>query len=307
MQRQDNRMSGQSSLRLGIDLGGTKTEVAVLDNKLQTVFRMRVDTPAQDYEAILVMIAELVHEASDTLGGRPTVGIGTPGALSPSTGMLRNSNTSCLNGKPFRGDIEKRLDCSVKLENDANCFTLSEALIGAGQGFMTVFGVILGTGTGGGLAVARQLLTGPNAIAGEWGHNSLPWVSESDGSPRCYCGKTGCIETYISGSGLAHNFQYKTGIALSSEEIVRAAEQGDKSCEEAMDLYYDQLTRALAHVINIVDPDVIVLGGGMSNIDEIYRQLPGRLQSWVFSDTIVTPILPAQHGDASGVFGAAML
>jgi len=300
-------MSDESSFRLGIDLGGTKTEAAVLDDKLQTVFRKRVDTPAQNYEAILVMIAELVHEASDTLGGRPTVGIGTPGALSPSTGMLRNSNTSCLNGKPFRSDIEKRLACSVRLENDANCFTLSEALVGAGQGFMAVFGVILGTGTGGGLVVARQLLTGPNAIAGEWGHNPLPWVSESDGSPRCYCGKTGCIETYISGSGLAQNFQFKTGLALSSEEIVRAAELGDKICEQAMDLYYDQLARSLAHVINIVDPDVIVLGGGMSNIDEIYRQLPGRLLSYVFSDILATPIMPAQHGDASGVFGAAML
>jgi fructokinase len=307
MQKQDNRISRQSNLRLGIDLGGTKTEVAVLDGKLQTVFRKRVATPAQDYEAILVMIAELVHEASDTFGGRPTVGIGTPGALSPNNGVLRNSNTSCLNGKPLRSDLEKRLDCSVKLENDANCFTLSEALTGAGQGFMTVFGVILGTGTGGGLVVARQLLTGPNAIAGEWGHNPLPWVSESDGSPRCYCGKTGCIETYISGSGLARNFQINTGLALSSEAIARAAEQGDKNCEQAMDLYYDQLARSLAHVINIIDPDVIVLGGGMSNIDEIYRQLPARLHSWVFSDTVVTPILPAQHGDASGVFGAAML
>lgn len=307
MQKQDNRISVQSNLKLGIDLGGTKTEVAVLDDKLQTVFRKRVATPAQDYEAILVMIAELVHEASDTLGGRPTVGVGTPGALSPNTGVLRNSNTSCLNGKPLRSDLEKRLDCPVKLENDANCFTLSEALIGAGQGFMTVFGVILGTGTGGGLVVARQLLTGPNAIAGEWGHNPLPWVNESDGSRDCYCGKTGCIETYISGSGLAHNFQIKTGLALSSEAIVQAAEQGDKNCEQAMDLYYDQLARSLAHVINIIDPDVIVLGGGMSNIDEIYRQLPARLLSWVFSDTVITPILPAQHGDASGVLGAAML
>ncbi len=294
-------------MRLGIDLGGTKTEVVVLDDELQTVFRKRVTTPAQDYEAILVMIAELVREAGNTLGSRPTVGIGTPGALSPSTGVLRNSNTSCLNGQPFQADIEKRLDCSVKLQNDANCFTLSEALNGAGQGFMTVFGVILGTGAGGGLVVDRQLLTGPNAIAGEWGHNPLPWVRESDGSPRCYCGKKSCIETYVSGSGLAHNFQYKTGLSLNSEAIVRAAERGDKNCEQAMDLYYDQLARALAHVVNMIDPDVIVLGGGMSNIDEIYRQLPSRLLSYVFSDILATPILPAQHGDSSGVFGAAML
>jgi len=307
MYRQEKKIASQSNFRLGIDLGGTKTEVVVLDDELQVVFRKRVATPAQDYEAILVMIAELVREASNALGNKPTVGIGAPGALSPGTGMLRNSNTGCLNGKPFQADIEKRLDCSVKLQNDANCFTLSEALIGAGQGFMTVFGVILGTGTGGGLVVGGQLLTGPNAIAGEWGHNPLPWVRESDGLPRCYCGKKGCIETYISGSGLAHNFQYNTGLALSSEAIVRAAGQGDRNCEQAMDLYYDQLARSLAHVINIVDPDVIVLGGGMSNIDEIYRQLPGRLLSYVFSDIVVTPILSAQHGDASGVFGAAML
>jgi fructokinase len=303
MHRKNEKLSRQPNLRLGIDLGGSKTEVIVLDENLQVAFRKRVSTPAYEYEAIL----DLVDEASITLGGRPSVGIGTPGAISPSTGMLKNSNTLCLNGKPFQADIERRLDCSVKIQNDANCFTLSEALNGAGEGFITVFGVILGTGTGGGLVVNRQLLSGPNAIAGEWGHNPLPWMTESDTSPPCYCGKNGCIETYISGSGLAKNFQRRTGVVLSSEQIVQAAESGEKDCVEAMELYFDQLARALAHVINIVDPDVVVLGGGMSNIKEIYRQLPGRLQSYVFSDSVVTSILPALHGDASGVFGAAML
>jgi fructokinase len=307
MHKKNEKITRPPVFRLGIDLGGSKTEVVVLDGDLQVIFRKRVSTPAHEYEAILTMIVDLVSEASTTLGGRPSVGIGTPGAISPGTGRLRNSNTRCLNGKPFQLDIERRLDCAVKLQNDANCFTLSEALNGAGKGFVTVFGVILGTGTGGGLVVNRQLLTGPNAIAGEWGHNPLPWVSETDESTLCYCGKYGCIETYISGSGLANNFQKRTGVVLSSEQIVLAAQSGDKNCVAAMENYFDQLARSLAHVINIIDPDAVVLGGGMSNIKEIYRQVPDRLQSYVFSDSVVTPILPALHGDASGVFGAAML
>ncbi len=307
MQTNSEKISSQPDLRLGIDLGGSKTEVVVLDGSLQVVFRKRVATPAHEYEAILTMIANLVSEASTTLGSRSSVGIGTPGAISPGTGRLRNSNTRCLNGKPFQTDIERRLDCAVKIQNDANCFTLSEALTGAGKEFTTVFGVIMGTGTGGGLVVNRQLLTGPNAIAGEWGHNPLPWPGESDQSSLCYCGKHGCIETYISGSGLANNFHMRTGVELSSEQIVQAAESGDRDCVEAMEIYYDQLARSLAHVINIIDPDVVVLGGGMSNIEEIYQQLPERLASYVFSESVVTPIVPALHGDASGVFGAAML
>jgi fructokinase len=307
MHTSNEKISGQPDLRLGIDLGGSKTEVVVLDGNFEVVFQKRVTTPAHEYEAILTMIVDLVREASAGLGSRPSVGIGTPGAISPSTGRLRNSNTRCLNGKPFQTDIERRLDCAVKLQNDANCFTLSEAWNGAGKDYLTVFGVILGTGTGGGLVVNRQLLTGPNAITGEWGHNPLPWVRESDQSLLCYCGKHGCIETYISGSGLANNFQQRTGVGLSSEQIVQAAGGGDRDCIAAMEIYFDQLARALAHVINIIDPDVVVLGGGMSNIGEIYRQLPERLLSYVFSESVMTPILPALHGDASGVFGAAML
>ena len=305
--RLDKSSPPKPVFNLGIDLGGTKTEIVVLDETRQQVFRRRVMTPADDYEAIIELISGLVSEARHAVGEQFSVGIGTPGALSPDSGLLRNSNTSCLNNKPLKLDLEKRLNCPVKLQNDANCFTLSEALNGAGQGYVTVFGVILGTGTGGGLVVNGQLLTGPNAIAGEWGHNPLPWPNSNDGLLTCYCGKQGCIETYLSGVGLARNFQSRYGFELSSEQIVDQARGGDSQCAAAIERYYDQLARSLAHVINLIDPDVIVLGGGMSNIEELYQELPDRLRSWVFSDVLCTQILPAEHGDASGVLGAALL
>jgi fructokinase len=307
MTHYDKTISTEPHFRLGIDLGGTKTEVAVLDDSLQPVYRKRVATPSNDYEAILTLITDLVDDAGKSLQVKPTIGIGTPGAISPKSGLLRNSSTACLNGKPFVIDIERRLKCAVKVQNDADCFVLSEALTGAGKGYPVVFGVILGTGTGGGLVVNRQLLSGPNAITGEWGHNPLPWKTEADGSPNCYCGKQACIETFISGSGLASNFEKRNAVSLSSEQIVHGARNGETNCELAMEFYFDQLARALAHLINIVDPDAIVLGGGMSNIEEIYQQIPARLADYVFSDSVETPILPALHGDASGVFGAAML
>ena len=307
MSKYDENFLDEPHFRLGIDLGGTKTEVAVLDDNFQPVYRKRVATPSYDYAAILTLITDLVNDAEKSLQVKPTIGIGTPGAISPSSGLLRNSSTTCLNGKPFLIDIEQRLERAVKIQNDANCFVLSEALTGAGKGYSVVFGVILGTGTGGGLVVNRQLLSGPNAITGEWGHNPLPWKTEADGSPLCYCGKQACIETFISGSGLARNFEKRNAVSLNSEQIVDGARNSEKNCELAMELYFNQLTRALAHVINIVDPDAIVLGGGMSNIEEIYQQIPARLADYVFSDCVETPILPALHGDASGVFGAAML
>ncbi len=307
MSKYEKKSATEPHFRLGIDLGGTKTEVAVLDDNFQPVYRKRVATPSHDYEAILNLIVDLVNDAEKSLQVKPTIGIGTPGAISPHSGLLKNSNTTCMNGKPFMFDIEQRLGCSVKIQNDANCFALSEALTGAGNGYSVVFGVILGTGTGGGLVVNRQLLSGPNAITGEWGHNPLPWKTEADGSPQCYCGKQACIETFISGSGLARNFEKRNSVSLSSEQIVHGARNGDKDCEIMMQFYYDQLARALAHLINIVDPDVIVLGGGMSNIEEIYQQIPRRIGNYIFSDSVETPILPALHGDASGVLGAAML
>ena len=307
MSSYNENISNEPHFRLGIDLGGTKTEVVVLDDNLQVVYRKRVETPWYDYEAILTLITNLVNDAKKSLAVKPTIGIGTPGAISPGSALLRNSSTTCLNGRPFVRDIERCLKSTVKIQNDANCFALSEALTGAGKGYAVVFGAILGTGTGGGLVVNRQLLSGPNAITGEWGHNPLPWKTKADGSPKCYCGNQACIETFISGSGLARNFKKRNAVSLSSEQIVHGARNGDNSCELAMELYFDQLARALAHLINIVDPDAIVLGGGMSNIEEIYQQIPLRLADYVFADCVETPILPALHGDASGVFGAAML
>jgi len=293
--------------RLGIDLGGTKTEVLVLDSAGQSVYRQRLATPAQSYDAILDMIVELVRQAEAKLELRTTVGIGIPGAISPGSGLLRNSNTVCMNGRPFRDDIEDRLGREVRIENDANCFVLSEALGGAAQGYPVVFGVIIGTGTGGGLVVDGKLLNGPHAISGEWGHNPLPWHRSIDGSPVCYCGKNACIETFLSGPGLAANFQVRFGEALSSHEIIAGTAAGDDACVTMIELYHDQMARALAHLINILDPHAIVLGGGMSNIDSIYDEVPKRLGDYVFSDFIATPILKAEHGDASGVYGAALL
>ena len=293
--------------RLGIDLGGTKTEVLVVDSRGESVYRQRVSTPAQDYDAILAMIVELVRQAEADIGQRASVGVGIPGAISPGSGLLRNSNTVCMNGRPFRDDLESRLAREVRIENDANCFALSEALGGAGRDYPVVFGVIIGTGTGGGLVVDGKLLNGPHAISGEWGHNPLPWHRSIDGSPACYCGKNACIETFLSGPGLASSFELRFGESRSSHEIVAGAAAGDDACDAMMSLYHDQMARALAHLINILDPHAIVLGGGMSNIDSIYDHVPGLLASYVFSDFVATPILKAERGDASGVYGAALL
>ena len=292
---------------MGIDLGGTKTELAVLDGRRQVLYRRRVTTPAHDYEAILDMIAKQVELAETELGQQASIGIGIPGALSPASGLLRNSNTVCMNGRPLRRDLEQRLEREIRIENDANCFVLSEALGGAARGYPVVFGVIVGTGTGGGLVVDGKLINGPHAISGEWGHNPLPWRREVDGEPPCYCGKRACIETFLSGPGLAHNFEQRFGKARSSHEIVSAAAAGDQACSLMLGLYHDQMARALAHLINIIDPNAIVLGGGMSNIDSIYVEVPKLLPEYVFSDFVVTPILAAEHGDASGVYGAALL
>ena len=293
--------------KLGIDLGGTKTEVMVLDPEGQSVYRRRVTTPADSYDAILDLISRLVREAETELGLHASVGIGTPGAISRRTGLLRNSNTVCMNGRPFASDLEARLEREVRIENDANCFALSEALGGAGRGYPTVFGVIIGTGTGGGLVIDGKLVNGPHAISGEWGHNPLPWQRSIDGSPSCYCGKSACIETFLSGPGLEHNYRLRFGESRSSHEIIAGASAGDDACEAMMALYHDQMARSLAQLINILDPHVIVLGGGMSNIDSIYEEVPKLLPAYVFSDFVETPLLAAARGDASGVYGAALL
>ncbi len=293
--------------RLGIDLGGTKTEVLVLDPDQRPVYRQRVTTPAHSYDEILAMIADLVLNAEGKVKQEMTIGIGIPGAISPATGLLRNSNTVCMNGRPFLSDVETLLQRGIRVDNDANCFTLSEALGGAARDYPIVFGVIIGTGTGGGLVIDGRLVNGPHSISGEWGHNPLPWHTDEDGSPGCYCGKTACIETFLSGPGFSRGFQSRFGRMLSSEEIIAAADASDTECCEMIDSYHDQMARALAHVINIIDPHAIVLGGGMSNIDSIYAGVPARLPAYVFSDFVETLILKAERGDASGVYGAAML
>jgi fructokinase len=295
------------TVKVGIDLGGTKTEVLILDADRLPLYRERFATPAQDYDAILSSIEAEVRHAQSSFGTDLTVGIGIPGALSPRTGKLRNSNTQCLNGRELLGDIEKRLQREVRIENDANCFALSEARGGAGQGYRVVFGVIIGTGTGGGLVVDGKLLSGPHAISGEWGHNPLPWSRADDAALDCYCGKQACIETYLSGPGLARNYEHRFGHPCSSAEIVAGAANGDESCRQMLDSYFDQMARSLAHLINIVDPDAIVLGGGMSNIEAIYPAVAARLGDYVFSDYVATPILKAARGDSSGVYGAALL
>ena len=293
--------------RMGIDLGGTKTEILVLNRENQAVYRHRVATPAKTYAEIVQMIAFEVERAEAELGERSHIGIGIPGALSPASGLLRNSNTVAMNGRPFLDDIQTRLEREVRIENDANCFALSEALDGAGRGYPVVFGVIIGTGTGGGIVVDGKLLSGPHSISGEWGHNPLPWHQPEDGEAECYCGKRACIETFLSGPGLSSSFERIFGKQCRSEDIVQAAQSGDADCRDMLNRYCDQMARALAHLINILDPAAIVLGGGMSNIDSIYQQVPALLPKYVFSDFVNTPLLRARHGDASGVFGAAML
>ena len=293
--------------KTGIDLGGTKTEILVLDTQNQPVYRERIATPALNYKDIVETIGQLVQRAESDLGVVSSVGIGVPGAISPRSGLLRNANTVSLNDQPLQRDLEIRLQREVRIENDANCFVLSEALGGVAQSYPIVFGVIIGTGTGGGLVVNGKLVNGLHSITGEWGHNPLPWRRDEDGTPDCYCGKSGCIETYLSGPGLKSNFHTRFGESSSSEEIIVAAAKGEPNAVAMMEIYFDQMARALAHVINIIDPHVIVLGGGMSNIDAIYQNLHQGLASYVFSDYVATPIVRAEHGDASGVFGAAML
>lgn len=296
-----------NQFKLGIDLGGTKIECRVLDAQGETLHVQRIDCPSHSYQAILSTIRDLSRAAEKALGQQMPLGIGTPGTLSPANGLMKNSNTSCLNGQNLLKDLQQVLQRPVRIANDANCFAFSEAMDGAGAAFDMVFGVILGTGSGGGIVYKKQLITGAHGIAGEWAHNPLPWLKEFDVVSECFCGKQGCIETFISGPGLARNACALTGNDLSSREIVDRAARGDETCIEQMQHYYDQLARALAHVINIIDPDAIVLGGGLSNIEGIYRQVPERLADYVFSDYVATRLLPPLFGDASGVRGAAWL
>ena len=295
-------------MRIGIDLGGTKIEAIALDGAGNELFRQRVATPVGDYQQVLTAIVELIKRVEQETAQQGSIGIGTPGAISPASGLLRNSNSTCLNHQPVKQDLQKLLQREIRIANDANCFALSEATDGAAQDAAIVFGVIVGTGTGAGVVVNGKVLTGPNAIAGEWGHNPLPWpVDEERPGPDCYCGKQGCIETFLSGPAMAKDYQQKTGQQLSAAQIVEIAEQGDALAEDTLLRYEDRMARSLAHVINILDPDVIVLGGGMSNIQRLYANVPEQWGQYVFSDKVYTKLLSPVYGDSSGVRGAAWL
>ena len=300
------------TVRIGVDLGGSKTEIIAFDGEGRQQLRRRESTPYNDYDAILSLVATLVADAERECGiapGGATVGIGTPGSLSRATGLLRGSNSVCLNGMPVKRDLEARLGRTVAIANDANCFALSEATDGAGQGARVVFGAILGTGVGGGIVVDGRVLEGRNGIGGEWGHNPLPWPNDDERpGAACFCGQHGCIETWLSGPGLARDHHaHVPGGASPAHEIVARAAQHDAACDATLARYEERLARALAHVINIVDPDVIVLGGGLSNVDRWYKSVPRLWSRWVFSDRVDTALVRHAHGDSSGVRGAAWL
>ena len=295
-------------MRLGIDLGGSKIEALVIDRDGREVLRRRVPTPRGDYPGTVRAVAELAGAVAAAVGQPLSVGVGMPGALSPATGLVKNANSTWLNGRPLDRDLAAALGRPVRLANDADCFALSEATDGAGAGAEVVFGVILGTGVGGGLVVAGRLLRGPNAIAGEWGHNPLPWPADTERpGPACYCGRTGCIETFVSGPGLARDHSGGSGGGVTAAAIVAAAAADDRAAQASLAAYEKRLAKALASVINIVDPHVIVLGGGMSNVERLYRNIPPLWPGYVFSDRVATRLRRAVHGDSSGVRGAAWL
>ena len=292
-------------MRIGIDLGGTKIETVVLATDGTLRFRRRIDSPRGSYDGTVEAIVEQVAAAEAAIGTRATVGIGMPGIVSPATGLVKNANSTWLIGHPLQEDLTRALDREVRMANDANCFALSEASDGAGAGARVVFGVILGTGVGGGIVVDGRVLVGPNAIAGEWGHNPLPWQEPDEyPGPDCYCGRRGCIEMFLSGAGLVRQFG---GTNETAQAIASAAARGERAALGALDVYMKRLAKALASVINVLDPDVIVLGGGLSNIDVFYARVPEAWGAWIFSDRVDTRLVRATHGDSSGVRGAAWL
>jgi len=294
--------------RIGIDLGGTKIEGAAIDVCGSVRFRHRVVTPAQDYRGTIDAIIALIGTIDQEVGTTASVGIGIPGTISPATGLIKNANSTWLIGRPLQRDLESALGRPTRLANDANCFALSEATDGAGAAVETVFGVILGTGVGGGIAIRRQILAGANAIAGEWGHNPMPWPTpEEIPGPPCWCGRSGCLETFLSGPALAADHYRRTRRTQSASEIAEAAAAGDPECCATLERYMDRLARGLASVINVVDPDAIVLGGGLSRISALYEQVPRLWIRHIFSDRVATPLFPPLHGASSGVRGAAWL
>jgi fructokinase len=295
-------------MRIGVDLGGTKIEVIALESDGHVLLRERAPTPGGDYEGIVRAVRDLVLAAERRLNRSGTVGIATPGARSALTGRMKNCNSTVLNGRPLDRDLEEALARPVRLENDANCFALSEAIDGAGTAAKVVFGVILGTGVGGGVVIERRILTGRNHIAGEWGHNPLPWAQGTElPGELCYCGQRGCIETFLSGAGLLREYARLGGVTRRAQEVVQAAAAGEPVAQASLSCYCDRLARALAALVNVLDPDVIVLGGGLSNVDALYAALPAGMTRYVFSDGLDTPVVAPRHGDSSGVRGAAWL
>ena len=294
--------------RTGIDLGGTKIESIVLDSKGSQVFRKRIPSPQGSYIETVNAITELVLEADNHVHEITRVGIGIPGALSEQTGLVKNANSTWLIGKPLKSDLEYSLKRRIKIENDANCFTISEAVDGAGAQAQIVFGVILGTGVGGGITINANSLRGINLITGEWGHNPLPWTNERElNQNKCYCGKKGCIETFLSGPAVAKNYYKKTGKVLNVENILALSEAGDLNAQGIFNEFEIHLAKGLAQIINILDPDIIVIGGGLSNISRLYGNTTNIWDKYIFSDCINTKLVPARHGDTSGVRGAAWL
>jgi len=294
--------------RIGIDLGGTKIEAAVLADDGAVRARRRVATPRDDYAATLRSISALVEDLEREMGAAAVVGVGMPGTISPATGLVKNANSVWLNGRALAEDLRRVLPRPLRFANDANCFALSEAVDGAAAGAGAVFGVIVGTGTGGGVVVHGRIWTGPNAIAGEFGHNPLPWPNLDEGpGPQCYCGQTGCIETYLSGPGLSRDHERATGQSLDAAGIAVRAASGDMAAEATLRRYEDRMARALAAVVNVLDPDVVVLGGGLSNLSRLYATVPRLWTRYVFSDRVDTRLVSPRHGDSSGVRGAAWL
>ena len=294
-------------VRIGIDLGGTKIE-GILLNGSDVILRLRIETPRDDYAATIEAVAALAETLEQRAGLRGSVGVGIPGAMSSTTGLVKNANSVWLIGRPLLDDLQRRLDREVRITNDANCFAVSEAADGAAAGAGVVFGAIVGTGVGAGIVVRGEALTGPNAIAGEWGHNPLPWPRDEERpGPLCYCGRHGCIETFLSGPGLMRDFEQRTGRREAAPDIVASAARGDTQAEAALAQYEERMARGLASIINVLDPDVIVLGGGMSNIDRLYTNVPRLWAPFVFSDAVLTRLVRAKHGDSSGVRGAAWL
>jgi fructokinase len=298
-------------MRIGIDLGGTKIEVVALDDGGNILFRQRMPTPRGDYQGTLDAIKHLVGEAEAATGQVGSVGLGIPGTLSPVTGKVKNANSTWLNGQPFDKDLAQCLGRPVKMANDANCLAVSEAVDGAGEGAKVVFAVIIGTGCGAGIAINEQVHSGGNGVAGEWGHNPLPWQDDQDrlflADEKCYCGLSGCTEQFVSGTGFMADYKKLAGESKTGTEIIQLARNGNKHAIKAFEHYQNRLAKALAQAVNMLDPDVIVLGGGMSNVDELYENLPEKIRQWVFGREFDTPIRKAEHGDSSGVRGAAWL